>query len=107
MESAFERAADGEFVVAWVEASSGLGKTALVERFQQRLARRGAASNELEVLLQTYLLHVREFTQNPEEARKLIAVGDLPVPEDMKPDELATWTMLANLVMNLDEFLNK
>ncbi len=44
LERGFETAADGDFVLRWVEASSGLGKTALVERFCERLARRGTAS---------------------------------------------------------------
>ncbi|NNM30029.1 MAG: DUF1553 domain-containing protein, partial [Akkermansiaceae bacterium] len=64
-------------------------------------------ADELAILHETYLDHAREFAADPERARKTVTVGEFPPPEDLDPAELATWTMLASLVMNLDEFLNK
>ena len=46
------------------------------------------------------------YAAHPEEARKLVAVGDAQATTDDAP-QLAAWTMLTNEVMNLDEFLCK
>ncbi|MEM9418125.1 MAG: DUF1553 domain-containing protein, partial [Planctomycetota bacterium] len=47
------------------------------------------------------------YREDPESAKKLLAVGDSPVDETLDPVELATWTMIANQVMNMDAFINK
>ena len=39
--------------------------------------------------------------------RALIAVGESKPDLTLDPPVLAAWTMLANELMNLDEFLNK
>ena len=48
-----------------------------------------------------------EFSTNPESAKALLAVGEESVGSDFDPAELAAWTMVSNVVLNLDEFLNK
>lgn len=50
---------------------------------------------------------LQEYTADPEAARALIQVGEVPPSEDHDPAQLAAWTMVCNLVLNLDEFLNK
>jgi len=40
-------------------------------------------------------------------ADKLIAVGESPPDRSLDPTELATWTMVANLILNLDEVITK
>ncbi|WP_184677070.1 DUF1553 domain-containing protein [Algisphaera agarilytica] len=47
------------------------------------------------------------YQEDPESAKKLLAVGDSPVDETLDPVDLATWTMIANQVMNMDAFINK
>jgi hypothetical protein len=42
-----------------------------------------------------------------DEAKKLIAVGESKADAKLDPVELATWTMIANELLNLDEVLNK
>jgi type II secretory pathway component PulL len=42
-----------------------------------------------------------------ESAKKLIAYGESKADESLKPDELASWTLVANLLLNLDEVVNK
>jgi hypothetical protein len=54
----------------------------------------------LEGLLAYYKAH-------PEDASKLIAVGDSKADPALDVPNLAAWTMLANELMNLDEVLNK
>jgi hypothetical protein len=42
-----------------------------------------------------------------EDARRLIGVGATPPDSKLDPAELAAWTMLGNVVLNLDEVLTK
>jgi hypothetical protein len=49
----------------------------------------------------------QHYASHPDDARRLLAVGELPVDPSLDPAELAAWTMLANQMMNLDEVLNK
>ena len=49
----------------------------------------------------------RSTSRTPTEAAKLLAVGESKPDPALDPPTLAAWTMLANELMNLDEFLNK
>jgi hypothetical protein len=46
------------------------------------------------------------YKAHPDEAKQLIAVGDSK-PRAVDPVQLASWTMLTNELMNLDEVLCK
>jgi hypothetical protein len=59
---------------------------------------------ELESALKDLLA---EYGRDPAAAAKVIAVGDSKPDPNLKPAELAAWTMLASTVLNLDEVLNK
>lgn len=62
---------------------------------------------ELSVLTQIFRTQLAEFQADKEAAAKLIAFGDSPVNAALDASELAAYTMLANLVMNLDETVTK
>ena len=47
------------------------------------------------------------YKAHPDDAAKLIAVGESKADPDVDVPTLAAWTMLANELMNLDEALNK
>ncbi len=47
------------------------------------------------------------FTAKPEEAKKLISVGESKAPANLDPTELASWSIIASQVLNMDEALNK
>ena len=55
------------------------------------------------------LLHLNEarFRDDLESAQKLIAYGESSPDKTILPRELATWTLVANLLLNLDEVVNK
>ena len=59
------------------------------------------------LLLETFQAHYQELEANPEAAKELIAVGESPPDETLDAVEVAAWTMIANLILNLDEVLNK
>jgi hypothetical protein len=60
------------------------------------------------VVLRTALeKNLTRYQKNPESARKLISVGESPVNKNLNPSELAAYTLMASLLLNLDETLNK
>ena len=59
------------------------------------------------MLLDVYRSCLEGFRKTPEEAKKLIEVGDSDPPASLTPAELAAWTMVANLILNLDETVTK
>ena len=61
-------------------------------------------SAALKVLLQSYL---DEFSADPKAAEQLLDVGDSPWDRGLDPGELAAYTGIASLVLNLDEAVTK
>ena len=47
------------------------------------------------------------FRDDPESAKKLIAVGDSKVDDELDPVELAAWTTVMSVILNLDETVTK
>ena len=54
--------------------------------------------------LETYSSHYRA---HPADAADLLTTGAAPADPDLDPVEIATWTLVANQVLNLDETLVK
>ena len=75
----------------------------MLERSTGRLATR----QEIESIQQNFTAQLEEFRANPESAKQLIAVGEVPANEKYDAAELAAWTMVANLILNLDEVVSK
>jgi hypothetical protein len=59
------------------------------------------------VVRQTFEKHLAAYTAKPEEAKKVIANGESKADSALNPVELAAWTMIANLLLNLDEAVTK
>ena len=101
----------------YFEAARHLGQRAIAEGGPTPRARiawmfevavsRSPTTDELEIVYHYYLEQAKEFAMFPDRARQAITVGAMPVPGGVNDAELATWTMVSNLVMNLDEFLTK
>ena len=51
--------------------------------------------------------NLAKYEKDDKAARKLVSVGDSPVNEKLNKSELAAYTMIASLLLNLDETLNK
>ena len=62
---------------------------------------------EKRILGNAYLSHLKEFQAKPDKAKKLIAIGEKPADKKYDPVKLATLTMIANTLLNLDEFITK
>ena len=68
---------------------------------------RAPDAREAAELLTTYQDHLANYIKNVESAKKLIAVGESKPDPKLNPSELAAWTMIGNLILNLDEVMNK
>ncbi|MCA9026996.1 MAG: DUF1553 domain-containing protein [Planctomycetaceae bacterium] len=49
----------------------------------------------------------KTFQQNEESASELVKTGDTTPDPDLNIADLAAWTMVANILMNRDDFINK
>ncbi len=69
---------------------------------------RNATTAELNLLKRAYEKDLAEFKEDADAAKNLIAIGETPADtKQFDATRLATWTMVANLIMNMDEFVTK
>ncbi len=68
---------------------------------------RQPSSSEKTILKDALKKYEAKYLHDKEAAKKLIAVGESPVNEKLNPSELAAYTMVASLLLNMDETLNK
>ncbi|MDA0346820.1 MAG: PSD1 and planctomycete cytochrome C domain-containing protein [Verrucomicrobia bacterium] len=67
----------------------------------------GPIEKHHDILTRSYDKFHDAFKESPKDARSLIEVGDSFPNQDLDPVELASLTMVANQIMNLDSFINK
>ena len=68
---------------------------------------RSPRPTETAVLNQVHQAHLAHYHENLEAAKKLIATGRRPVPADIAADELAAWTSVARVILNLHETISR
>jgi hypothetical protein len=102
--------------VTFVEAARELAARVMREAgpADERIARafrlaaaRSPSDQELTILGGSLVRHLRKFRRQPDEAAKLLKVGEAPADDGLDPCELAAYTAVANLILNLDEVINK
>ncbi len=74
--------------------------------FRSVLARH-PSSSELQSVTQLFNDFHAEFKANPESAKKLLAAGESPRNEALDVNELAAWTMITHLLLNLSETVTR
>jgi hypothetical protein len=62
---------------------------------------------EAQIIANVLASHRSRFEKDAEAAKKLTAFGESKADLKLKPVELAAWTLVANLLLNLDEVVNK
>jgi hypothetical protein len=102
---------------SYVEAARALAERALRQAAKSpderaalvfRLAAsRDPSESERLVLVDLAARNVARYRREPEEARKLLAVGESKADGRMDAAELAGWTIVASVVLNLDETITK
>lgn len=62
---------------------------------------------ELAVLNEFARKQINRYATNQADAGKLISAGEWPVPKDLKAPELAAWTSISRVVLNLHETMTR
>jgi len=103
--------------IQFVEAARKLAERMMTEAgvnpkeriaFAFRMATsRRPADDETALFLEMFNAHLAEYRKNQQAALKLLAVGEMKRNEKLDVSELAAWTMIANLILNLDETVTK
>jgi hypothetical protein len=68
---------------------------------------RQPVATERQVLKETYDKQLAKFGANQEAARQAITYGESKPMAELNPAELAAYTMVGNLLLNLDEALTR
>ena len=64
-------------------------------------------AGEMNLLTTALETHRGQFSRDPEAARRVITNGESKPSDRIPAPEFAAWTMVANLVLNLDETVNR
>jgi hypothetical protein len=85
------------------------GKTFVgrIDLLSARLLARSFGAEEKQVVQKSLEDLLAFYQAHPEDARKLLEVGESKADTTLDASTLAAWAMLANQLMNLDEVLNK
>jgi hypothetical protein len=73
----------------------------------KRILARPLRAEELPIVKSSLADLVAHYQQHPDDAKKLIAMGESKPAASIDASLLAAWTMVANQLLNLDEALNK
>ncbi len=63
--------------------------------------------DEIERVGQLVEKHLKQYEADPQSAQTLLKVGLQPVPQQLKPTELAAWTSAARVLLNLHESITR
>ena len=102
---------------AFIEAARGLAQRVMTEGGQTVEARlnyafrlivaREPKKKEVQILKGIYEQQLENFQKNKKAAVDLLSIGESPKPEYLDASELAAWTTIGNILLNLDETITK
>jgi Protein of unknown function (DUF1553)/Protein of unknown function (DUF1549)/Planctomycete cytochrome C len=101
---------------AFVEASSALARRMMAEATgdKERIilgmrlcVARMPTDREVDLLLNVYRDNLEKYKKEPAAAKAMAKGGAKDLPKDADPAELAAWTVIANILLNLDEAITK
>ena len=64
---------------------------------------RAPLSDEVAIVSKLYQRQLARYQKAPEDAKKAIGFGESKAPDDLDVSQLAAWTLVANLILNMDE----
>jgi hypothetical protein len=101
----------------YVEAARALAEKTLREggpgvknRIEWEFSRtlsRSPEPQELKIFQDLYRKQITRYTNDQLAAAKLIKAGESPVPGDLKVPELAAWTSVSRVLLNLHETITR
>ena len=74
--------------------------------YDQALSRK-PNPREIDALRSLFQKHHTEYDADRDAARKLVSTGDRPVPDDVDLAELAAWTSVTRVILNLHETITR
>ena len=81
--------------------------TARLSSAFRRALTRSPRPDELQLLSELYAKHKAEFTADKAAAKALVTVGEWKSPTDLDVCELAAWTSVARVLLNLHEAITR
>ncbi len=103
--------------VTYVEAARRLGQLMLTEGGRsaeerltfafRRATARSPGADELRILIRGLEHHRQTYRSDKEAAERLIRHGDSPLDPKLDPVELAAYTAIASVILNLDETITR
>jgi hypothetical protein len=102
---------------AFIEAARALAQRIIKEggqtveerlnyAFRLTLARQ-PKKPEVQILQEIYAQQLANFRKDQKAATGLLSIGESAKPDNVDPSELAAWTAIANILLNLDETITK
>lgn len=85
----------------------GTNDTARIRFGFELTTARKPSEKECGILAESLAEQRAHYCADEDAAKKVISVGESPVPTDVPPADLAAYTMVANLLLNLDEVVTK
>jgi len=79
------------------------GTEARIEFAFRSVLSRQAAAEEIEIASKLFQRQLAKYQAAPEEATKAVHFGESTPPENLNLPELAAFTLVANLILNMDE----
>ena len=64
---------------------------------------RASFSDEVVIVSKLYQRQLARYQKNREDAKRAIGFGESKAPDDLDVPQLAAWTLVANLILNMDE----
>ena len=97
--------------VAFVETSRHLAQRMMKAGgldFGFRMATsRLLTDHERSILMNSFRYNLDRYQTHPEAALQLLSQGESPRDTSLNPNELAAWTNVASLILNLDETVTR
>jgi hypothetical protein len=94
-------------VIAQHAISSSTDSTERISSIFQAILSRPPNDDESAILQRSLASHLAQFGAAPDTASQLSAVGEYPLPPSIDHIELAAYTTIASLILNLDEAVTK
>jgi hypothetical protein len=86
---------------------SGAGVHERLHWAYRRALSRPPRAEEEKVLAELYARHLAEFQADRQAARRLVNTGEWPLAADVDVAELAAWTSVARVLLNLHETITR
>ena len=91
----------------FVEAARKLAETRDLPKMFRKVLTRAPAADELRTLEELLAKHREKYKADPKAAQALLGVGYSALPKDVDAAELAAWTSVARVLLNLHETVTR